>query len=99
MFIFTTQKVSLSVYRAHVYRNKKIMQFIFKSNDGTQKTSLTRFLRHPLTFSAYSNLGYKSTPDLTVDTPSVYTLEQQYQSKNAIHVMIKLIVLFHMYFL
>jgi hypothetical protein len=75
------------------------MQFVFKSSDGTQQTRLTRFLRHPLTFSAYSNLGYKSTPDLTVDAPRVYTLEQQYQSKNAVHVMIKLIVLFHVYFL
>ena len=39
-----------------------------------------------LPLPAYSNLGYISAPDLTIDKPLIYSIEQQYSSKNDIHV-------------
>jgi hypothetical protein len=50
-------------------------------------------LPDPPIFSTHTNLGYVSASDLTIERPSIYSIECQKQSNNDIHV-----INFYLYF-
>lgn len=57
------------------------MNLIFNRNQEHDVIASVPVVRYSLT--AYSNLGYVSTSDLTVDSPSIYSIEQGLQSENS----------------
>ncbi len=71
------------------YRNIfQVMHFIFNQNQRASQSSTEYPLPNRFSFSAYSNLGYISTSDLTVDVPCIYSIRQDYQLENDIDVII-----------
>lgn len=51
------------------------MHFIFNRYKKTRESNRTISNQHSI--SAYSNLGYISTPDLTIEIPSVYSIQAE----------------------
>jgi len=62
----------------------------YKRNEELHQSDVNSSIPNRFSFSAYSNLGYTSTSDLTIDIPSIYSI----QSENHIDVIIKIIKIF-----
>lgn len=71
------------------------MHFVFQPSDkgrSSYRLSVNSSLPHRLSaFSAYSNPVCRSISDLTLDLPSIYSVEQQRRSETDPHVIINLI--------
>jgi hypothetical protein len=56
----------------------------YNKNQQLRPSTLT----YSLPFPAYSNWGYISTSDLSVDIPCIYSIEQQFPLDDDIHVIL-----------
>jgi len=62
----------------------------YKRNQALRQSNVDSLITNRFSFFAYSNPAYTSTCDLTVDIPSIYSI----QSENHIDVIIKIIKIF-----
>jgi hypothetical protein len=66
----------------------------YKRNQALRQSNVDSLITNRFSFFAYSNPAYTSTCDLTVDIPSIYSI----QSENDIDVIIKIIKIFLSFF-
>jgi hypothetical protein len=71
-------------------------QEFFNRNEQLHQSNVNNSIPTLLSFSAYSNLGYKSTCDLTLDIPCIYFIDQK--SENDIDVIMKFIGIIDLFF-